>query len=113
MGLFDFFQKDTKEENIGAKRFDFDGFAKSGAADTPEQRGPVMVFHPKSFTDVEKIIDSLKTGQQAMVYLGELAKETAYRVLDMLCGAVYALGGGVYELEKNIFMFTPRGIEVK
>ena len=31
----------------------------------------------------------------------------------MLCGAIYALDGGVYEMENNIFLFTPHGIEVK
>ena len=37
---------------------------------------------------------------------------TAIRILDMLSGAVFALDGGVYEMEKNIFMFSPSGIEV-
>ncbi len=42
----------------------------------------------------------------------ELKAETAIRVLDMLSGAIYALDGGVYEMEQNIFMFAPNGVEM-
>ncbi|MBP5466781.1 MAG: cell division protein SepF [Clostridia bacterium] len=74
--------------------------------------GPVSVFDPKSYDDVEKMIDALKDGKNAVVHLEKLKKETALRILDMLSGAIYALGGGVYEMEENIFMFSPSGVEI-
>lgn len=109
MGLFEFFQRSEKE-SAERRRINIDRFQRGEESADTVQKGPVTVFHPKSFKDVEKIISTLKNGQQAVVHTGELAKDTAYRVLDMLCGAIYALDGGVYEMENNIFLFTPHGV---
>ena len=113
MGLFDFFSKNQKENTPSSRRIDFGKFTANSSNDVPSQKGPVTVYHPKSFKDVESIITSLKDGKQTIVYLNELAEKTAYRVLDMLCGAIFALDGGVYELENNIFIFTPQGVSIK
>ena len=50
----------------------------------------------------ESIIDAFRAGKNAVVHLTALKTETAVRVLDMLSGAIYALDGGVYEMEKNM-----------
>ena len=49
----------------------------------------------------------------AVVHLTNLKPETQIRVLDMLSGAIFALNGGVYEMGKNIFMFSPSGVEMR
>ena len=112
MGLFDLFGRNnrTKEEQPNTQR--------NLTFAEPEQsegskRGPVSVFCPTSYDDVQLIIDSIKQGKSAIVHFKELTTETAIRVLDMLSGAIYALDGGVYEMEKNIFMFSPDGVELK
>ena len=78
-----------------------------------DKTGPVAVFSPTSFDEVEVVIDAMKSGKNTVVHLTELKTETAIRVLDMLSGAIYALGGGVYEMSKNVFMFSPSGVEVR
>ena len=107
MGLFDLFGREPKTKNQTAREeFDF----------TPERdenvKAPVSVFAPTSYSDVEKIIDCLKTGKTAIVHLTNLKTETAVRIIDMLSGAIYALGGGLYEMQTNVFMFSPSGLEV-
>ena len=114
MGLFDFFGKEKKPaDEDRTRRISFDDFKTGEYSDTPTQNGPVTVFHPKSFQDVEKIILTLKSGKNAIVYLNELSTATGYRVLDMLSGAVFALDGSVYELQNNMFFFAPAGINIK
>ena len=54
----------------------------------------------------------MKEGKNTVVHLNKLKKETAVRVLDLLSGAIYALGGGIYEMEKEVFMFSPSGLEI-
>ena len=108
MGVFDLFGKEpkiTKERE--EQRFD----TRIGER-LEGNKGPVSIYSPTSYKDVEKIIDALRSNKTAIVHLTELKTETAIRILDMLSGAIYALGGGVYEMEKNIFMFSPMGIEV-
>ncbi len=110
MGILDFFGREPRAkadrtENVNTNTMgDFNTVGK--------QNTPVSVFNPTTFKDVETIIDCLKRGKTAIVHLTNLKNETAIRVLDMLSGAVYALNGGVYEMEKNIFMFSPTGVEV-
>ena len=107
MGIFDLFGREpkTKKDRTTTEKY--------FTADVNDKKGPVAVFSPTAFDDVENIIDALKAGKNAVVHLTELKTETAIRVLDMLSGAIYALGGGVYERGKNIFMFSPSGVEVR
>ena len=111
MGVFDLFGRGnpkTKSERLGQREFN-----ESYEATSSAKQSPVSVFAPTSYNDVEVIIDTIKSGKTAIVHLKELKTETAIRVLDMLSGAIYALSGGVYEMEKNIFMFSPNGVEVR
>lgn len=112
MGLFDFFGRNQSQSAERNNRISFDKFT-TGEKTEPKQNGPLTVFRPKSFKDVESIIETLKNGNQAIVYLSELSVNTGYRVLDMLSGAVYALSGAIYELEPNVFILNPEGIKVK
>ena len=110
MGLFDLFGREPKTKTVEDKRSAY-GFEETKIHE-PASRGPVSVFSPTSYDDVANIIDAIKLGKSAIVHFNELKPETAIRVLDMLSGAIYALDGGVYEMEKNIFMFSPSGIEL-
>ncbi len=106
MGVFDLFGKETRAKTDRAK------LTNPYGSIVNDKNGPVAVFSPTAFSDVECIIDAIRAGKNAVVHLTELKTETAVRVLDMLSGAIYALGGGVYEMGKNIFMFSPSGVEV-
>ena len=106
MGVFDLFGREPKTKNDRSMSSELSTVVN-------DKTGPVAVFSPSAFSDVENIIDAMKLGKNAVVHLTELKTETAIRVLDMLSGAIYALGGGVYEMSKNVFMFSPSGVEVR
>jgi cell division inhibitor SepF len=107
MGVFDLFGREPRIKNETRREP-----LKPEIAEKQGFNSPVVVFSPTSYDDVSTIIDSLKKGKTALVHLTELKTDTAIRVLDMLSGAIYALDGGVYEMQKNIFMFSPSGVEV-
>ncbi len=108
MGVFDLFGREPRTKTTKEEVH----FEPRTSERTENGKGPVSVYCPTSYRYVEKIIDALRSNKTAVVHLAELKPETAIRILDMLSGAVYALGGGVYEMEKNIFMFSPSGVEV-
>ena len=108
MGLFDFLGRNTNKTQTERVTTEFDERVNY----SENKSAPLSVFSPTAYADVETIIDALKCGKNAMVHLSSLKTETAVRDLDMLSGAIYALGGGVYEMGKNIFMFSPAGVEV-
>ena len=72
-----------------------------------------QIRHPTSFADVEEIIGRFKEKQNVIVYLNEVNEATATRVKDILSGAIYALGGGMVMLQKDMYMFAPDGINQK
>ena len=109
MGVFDLFGREPRQKNEQSTK---DTGFRTKLNQSSDSKGPVSVFSPTSYEEVEHIIDALKKGNTAIVHLTELKTETAIRVLDMLSGAIYALNGGVYEMQKNIFMFNPSGIEL-
>ena len=111
MGVFDLFGR-TPDASKTRKENDFSRVKANANVGTERKNGPVSVFDPTSYEDVEKMIDALKEGKNTIVHLEKLKTETAMRVMDMLSGAIYALGGGVYEMEENIFMFSPTGVEI-
>ena len=73
----------------------------------------VTFFYPKDFAEVATIIDCLKTGKNVVVDLTKISVDSSKRILDFLSGAIYALGGGVCEVQKEVFMFSPNGVEIK
>ena len=109
MGVFDLFGRSSRNKETRVSKPFANAAVQNG---TNYKNGPVTVFDPTSYEDVEKMIDALKDGKNTIVHLEKLKKETAIRILDMLSGAIYALGGGVYEMEENIFMFSPTGVEI-
>ena len=108
MGILDFFGKNPRAKTEKEQSRILENISPIGSG----EKGPVTVFAPTCYEEVEKIIDCLRTGKTAIVHLSNIRPDTALRILDMLSGAVYALDGGVYEMEKNIFMFSPLGVEV-
>ncbi len=109
MGIFDFFTKETE-----TKKDDRRTPPIGRPINSRETNGGAMqVFHPKSFDDIQKIIETLKNNQPAIVYLNGLKKDDAQRSLDMLSGAIFALDGGVMPIEKDIYIFTLDGVTVR
>lgn len=117
MGLFNnlFNRSETvKRDTTSRSNFNFDNDFSNieNTQQTQEKKSPISVFAPKAYSEVEQIINMLKEHKSCIVHLTNIKTESAIRILDMLSGAVYALGGGVYEMQKNIFMFSPDGVEV-
>lgn len=111
MGLFDFFiTKEKKEEatsTFKAQPFNYNQSPNSDQSATSK----MQVYYPKSFNEVSEIISLLAMGKPAIVNIKDLKPETSQRVLDLLSGAIYALGGGLCEIDKGLFLFSIDGIQ--
>lgn len=108
MGIFDFFTKEVEQNNTKQTT----QFGKPlNTRDT--NGGAMQVFRPRSFDDVQKIIETLKSNQPVIVYLNTLKRDDAQRALDMLSGAIYALDGGVMPIEQDIYIFTLDGVTIR
>ena len=72
----------------------------------------IIFFYPKSYTEVQKLIDYLRAGESVMLNLDGISDEEAQRMLDFSSGAVYALSGSIQRVSGNIFLLTPEGLGI-
>lgn len=72
----------------------------------------VVIYKPKDYHEVQKLIDFLKQGESAVIDLCNLGDDEAQRVLDYVSGAVYALNGSTHRIAGSIFLLTPEGLNI-
>lgn len=72
----------------------------------------IIVYYPKTPEDVMVLIKHLKMNNPAVVNLEDIDEETAQRILDFLSGAVCALSGTAHRISGNLFLFSPKGVEI-
>ncbi len=69
----------------------------------------VTICSPKSYSDVQNLIMTLKNNQALIVDTDKIAPKDMQRYLDFLSGAIYALGGSHQKVGKSLMLFTPAG----
>lgn len=72
----------------------------------------VVFFYPKSYDEVQKLIDYLKQGESVMLNLDGISDSEAQRMLDFASGSIYALNGSIQRVSGNIFLLTPEGLNI-
>ena len=72
----------------------------------------VVFFYPKSYDEVQRLIDYLKQGESVMLNLDNITDAEAQRMLDFASGSVYALNGSIQRVSGNIFLLTPEGLNI-
>ena len=71
-----------------------------------------VIYSPKTYTDIKKLIDFLRNGQPIIVNLSTVKQEKGQRILDFLSGAIYALGGKSHKISASIWLLTPNGVNI-
>ena len=118
------FSQASEENEMPASSFDPDQYnmqsqtSYSGGYDNYGQTSMngynknIIFFYPKSYGEVQKLIDYLRAGESVMLNLDGISDEEAQRMLDFSSGAVYALSGSIQRVSGNIFLLTPEGLGI-
>ena len=88
------------------------GRGKVVSLSSPNKTTRLVVYEPRSFDDVQSIVNQLKNKRPVILNLEETDKAIARRITDFVGGAVYALDGGVQKVSSSIMLFTPMNVEV-
>lgn len=81
-------------------------------SNTREGENKVVFCTPKSYDDIQKLIDSLKKKQSLIVDVSDLDPKNTQRYLDFLSGAIYALNGSYQKIDNKKFYFAPQGVSI-
>ena len=71
-----------------------------------------VIFTPKSYEDVSRLIDHLKRGEQVIVDFSSTNQGVVARILDFMSGAIYALNGSVRKITPDIYLFAPNCVSI-
>ncbi len=72
----------------------------------------VCVVKPTHVEDGQVIIDTLLQNRTVVVNLEGIGIDTAQRIMDITFGANVALDGHLQQISKNIFIVTPRSVDI-
>lgn len=101
--IIDFFGFSVPEE----KTKNVESFDEKKVISIYKQEGfRIIVHHPESFSEVQNIVDQLKSKKPIILNLTKLEREKARRIVDFISGAVYGIGGSVQKISDAIFVFT-------
>ncbi|MGE5654170.1 MAG: cell division protein SepF, partial [Bacillota bacterium] len=67
---------------------------------------------PARFEDVQVIVDHLKSRRPIIINLEGVDNTLAKSLLDFICGATYALDGGMQKVNGSIFLIAPKDMDV-
>ncbi len=72
----------------------------------------VVVLEPIGFDDSQKIADYLRNNQPVVVNFGNTDNIVAKRMTDFISGTVYAIGGSIKKLGRNILVCAPKNVDI-
>ncbi|MBE5936707.1 MAG: cell division protein SepF [Lachnospiraceae bacterium] len=124
----DYSSERTRRSSSTEKKSDNSSFSRRENLARPEKERPtssgkvvsmksikgmeVCIQKPTSFEDSEEICDMLLKGQAVVVNLEGFDSGDAQRIIDLLYGCIYAIGGKLNQISKYIFMFSPDNVDV-
>lgn len=110
----DFAYESAPSQPVEKKKRGFFGFGKSKKEEVDTSgMGNVVITEPKSFDDVRVIIDGLRRRQAIIIDFSKISDKDSQRILDLLSGAIYALGGAQQRINDHMFLFTPEGVMIQ
>ncbi|WP_343209089.1 cell division protein SepF [Anaerolentibacter hominis] len=72
----------------------------------------VCIIKPTTFGDSQDICDMLLNGRAVIVNLEGFDPGEAQRIIDFVCGSVYAMNGKLHSVAKYIFIFSPASVDI-
>lgn len=72
----------------------------------------VVVLEPASFDDSQKIADYLRGSEPVVVNFKGTDNVVAKRMTDFISGTIYALGGSMKKLGRDILICAPKNVDI-
>lgn len=111
MAFFDSFfsekkQKQTPQQPAKPSQSGFGFSGQPASAPQGFNNSALGMYSPQSFEDLKVVIEALKVNKPVIVNTKGLNNETTQRVVDILSGALFALGGEISPISEGLYALT-------
>ena len=114
MGFMNKFLKDSDDETIeGTSSVDEYYNIKPQDALAEDGRSKMILLEPRAYSESFQIVDHLKDRDAVVVNLKRVTQAQAKRIVDVLNGAIYAIGGQIQKIGGGIFLLTPNNVNIE
>lgn len=72
----------------------------------------VCIARPTSFEECSRIVSLLISGQIVLVDMKGVDYQVRQRIMDVIAGTLYVLGGGEKIISEQVYLYTPGNTEV-
>ncbi|SDQ52490.1 cell division protein SepF [Carnobacterium viridans] len=72
----------------------------------------IVVFEPRVYSEVQEIADLLLSNQSVVLNFTRIEEDQAKRIVDFLTGTIYAISGDIQRIGEEIFLCTPKNVEI-
>jgi cell division inhibitor SepF len=72
----------------------------------------VVVLEPTSFNQAPEVIQYLRKGSSIVLNLCKLDSEQSQRLIDFVCGGIYALDGSQRRVGEGVFLLVPSSVNI-
>lgn len=73
----------------------------------------INVYTPKNMQEIERIVVNLQKSEASIINLKGIEKVDYLKILDFLNGATFALNGSINRLTKDLYLISPKNLQVK
>lgn len=113
MGFMKKFLKDDEETYAATGSNDEYYNIKPEDMLTEDGKSKMILLEPRAYSESYQIIDHLKSRNTVVVNLKRVTPTQAKRIVDVLNGSVYAIGGDIQKLGGGIFLCTPNNVNIQ
>lgn len=85
---------------------------KSSVTSKTNLPGKITVMEPRAYSEAMAIAKRIIAGEATLVNFHLVEEKQARRIVDFLTGTVYALDGDIKRVGDEIFLCTPKGMEI-
>ena len=72
----------------------------------------VVVLEPTSFSQAPEVIQFLRKGSSIVLNLCKLDADQSQRLIDFVCGGIYALDGSQRRVGEGVFLLAPSSVNI-
>ena len=103
-----------KKSSIWFKVKVFFGFEEplDETSDALEPETKLHYYNANSYEDSAQISSYLRLGQPVILDISCLDDNQSHRLLDFVCGSIFATNGQVKKLSDQLYLFSPESIPV-